>query len=187
MIMQRKLLFSIIMLMSAVFMMLCDNPAKADPRDYLTGSMKNFLLYNEPRPVPDVQFYDARHNAVHLKAFRGKLTLVTLWATWCPYCGREMPTLNELQKKLGPRGLMILPISVDKDGAPAVYEFYKKKNIDVLPVYVDPQSQVGMALNTRGIPYSLLLDANGFEIGRNHGETDWMSPEAVAFLESFLK
>lgn len=184
--MQRKRGFTIALLALAAFMLAGAPLAKADPRDYLTGEMSRFLLYSEPRPVAPVTFYDARNNPVNFSAFRGKLVLVTLWASWCPYCAKEMPTLEALQKKLGPKGFMVLPICVDGGGAPVAADYYRRKGISALPVYLDPESTVGEALGTRGIPYNILLDKNGFEIGRNHGETDWMSPEAVAFLESYL-
>ena len=68
--------------------------------------------------VPEMTFVQVSNGEVrHLSDFRGKVLLVNLWATWCPPCRRELPTLNRLQDALGSRGLVVVTLSDEtKDG-----------------------------------------------------------------------
>ena len=162
-------------------------PASSNPGQYITGTLRAFRLQNWPWPQREATFLNANRQPVALSAFRGKVTLLVLWATWCGYCRREMPSLDTLQKELGPEGLQVVPVAIDKGGLPVVEDAYRERGYEALPLYIDPEGRVQQALGSTGVPYAFLLDAKGAEIGRVYGEVDWGRPEARSFLQTFLK
>lgn len=152
----------------------------------LQGQMSGFTLLPAPKAVPDVTFLDAAGQQTSLRQFRGKLVLLTLWATWCPYCARELPTLDNLQEAMGKEKFMVLPISVDKEGPEFVKRYLEDKSLN-FPTYADPKNMIGKALSANGVPYCILIDQHGREIGRIAGETNWAAPESIALLKSFIR
>lgn len=158
----------------------------ASATDLLQGEMKVFRLLPAPHPLPEVTFLDVTGSPVKLSDFRGKLVLLTLWATWCPYCAIEMPMLSDMQEELGRDKFMVLPISVDKEGPRLVKKHLEEKSLN-LPTYSDPKMALGRSLNAQGIPYSILIDQEGREIGRISGETNWKAPESAALIKAFIR
>jgi thiol-disulfide isomerase/thioredoxin len=137
--------------------------------------------------LPEVTFEDGSGRTVSLSDFHGKLVLLNLWATWCGPCVEEMPSLERLAKKLGPQGLVVLPLSQDRGGAAVVQKFFAEHNLSALPIYVDKTMRSGGALGTRGLPTTILIDPNGKEIGRLEGDYDWDSAASEKMLRSYLK
>lgn len=159
--------------------------AQAGAEELLQGAVKYFKLQNPHAPLPDIEFLDGGGQPVRLSQFRGKLVLLTLWATWCPYCLREMPSLNDLQAALGGPNFMVLPVSVDKGGPEIAKQFLEERSFN-LPTFSDPHSAIKTATGTRGIPYAILIDKEGREIGRIHGETNWMAGETINLIKYFM-
>lgn len=182
--MQRKVAQAIGVLIVGIVLALPQSFAMAAQAS-LAG-LPHFRLAPMPTQLPNLIFFDQNQQFVSLDRFRGHVVLLNLWATWCGYCMREMPTLNELQKTLGPQGLVVLPVSVDRGGIPVAAARLAREGYDALQVYADPQSQISVALRTVGIPYSILIDKQGREIGRLHGEANWMSPEAINLIQPYL-
>jgi thiol-disulfide isomerase/thioredoxin len=112
--------------------------------------------------------------------------LVNLWATWCEPCLREMPSLERLQQKLGDE-LTVAAVSQDRGGEKAVTPFLAKLGLDRVKVYLDPKSEVGKAFGVRGLPTSIVLDAEGHEVGRVEGAADWDSDKMLAVLDPLVK
>jgi thiol-disulfide isomerase/thioredoxin len=183
--MQRKHFLTILGLFLA-FLTGLPAPALAGYERFLEGPLESFKLHKSPAAVPDFAFQDQGGKEVRLSAFKGQVVLVALWATWCPFCRTDMPHLNGLQGKFGGQGFTVLPISVDVKGAEAVRAYYESEQLDKLPIYNDPQSKVGTVLKAGGLPYFILIDRSGTEIGRLPGETNWMSPEAHAFISAVI-
>ncbi len=97
-----------------------------------------------------------------IQDWNGKIRIVNFWATWCPPCREEIPELINAQQRLGPRGLQIIGVAVDRTSR--VVRFYKDKKMNY-PVLLGEQD--GMQLMTRygdaegGLPYSIILDRQG--------------------------
>ena len=146
----------------------------------------HFTPYPQARALPALSFLDAQGKPTSLAAFRGKVVLLNVWATWCPPCVKEMPTLNKLQEVLGGKDFAVLPLSVDKGGVFAVQSFYQDNFIDHLPVYVDPTTKVLDGLNILGPPTTILIDKQGREISRTLGPQDWDQPSVIAQLRHYM-
>lgn len=154
-------------------------------RDYRRGAMQRLEFLAMPPPAPTDTFLDPAGNPTTLAAFRGTPVLVNLWATWCPPCVKEMPTLAALQRAIGPAHLRIAAISVDKDAdRDAARDFLAA--FPELAFFQD--SDFGLALGARaqGFPTSILYDSSGREVARLSGEADWASPEAIAFVRAAI-
>ena len=145
-----------------------------------------FRAHAAPGPIPELAFEDGHGAPRTLAAFRDRVVLLNIWATWCVPCREEMPALDRLQQKLGGPGFEVVALSIDAGGAAAVKQFYDEIGIRSLAVYVDPASRAMAALGLIGIPTTLLIDRQGREIGRRTGPAQWDGAEAVRMIEGHL-
>ncbi len=157
-----------------------DNPSLQD-------APRGFLLNDTPKPVPDVRFTDGVGKLRTLEDFHGKVVLLNVWATWCLPCRKEMPTLDRLQAALAGSGFEVVALSVDRQGAEAVNAFFSEIGVRHLAVNVDASGQVLSALAALGLPTTVLIDADGRELGRLMGPAEWDAPDMVAFLRSVVE
>lgn len=158
--------------------------ALSAPADAGTGF--RFSPVPTPRPVPAVSFLDAHGKPASLADYRGKVVLLNIWATWCPPCVHEMPTLNKLQQKLGGRDFAVLALSVDRGGVFAVQSFYQENFIDHLAVAVDPTARALDTLQVMGTPTTILIDREGREVARTLGPEDWDEPGVIAQIRGYM-
>ena len=114
----------------------------------------------ETSALPRAELLDLDGNKVTMEQFKGKPVIVNFWATWCGPCRLEIPMINELYKKYSPHGLVILGVSTDEDGAPAVKEFNKEVPI-TYPSYLttpDVETKFGQVW---ALPTTYFYDRNG--------------------------
>lgn len=121
-----------------------------------------------------------------LADFRGKVILVNVWATWCPPCIAEMPTLNDLQAQRGSEDFEVVIVSLDRTAEEAA-EWLQKNNIDHLTAWHDGSYNLSAKLKLPGLPTSVIYNRQGREVARLSGEADWTSPEALALIDSLLE
>ena len=122
-----------------------------------------------------------------LSDYRGKVVLLNLWATWCPPCLKEMPSLDALAGAFAGQEVTVLPLSLDRAGRQAVQRFYGKTEIANLPIAVDSSMQAMADLRLQGLPTTLLIDAQGRELGRLQGDTDWNNADSQALIRYTLE
>lgn len=147
-----------------------------------------FTPYPQPHRLllSAVHFINAQGKPMTLADFKGKVILLNIWATWCPPCVKEMPTLDKLEKTLGGKHFAVVPLSIDKGGVFAVKSFYDDNFISHLPIYVDPTTQVLDTLSILGTPTTILIDKQGQEVARTMGPEDWDSPSVIAQLKHYI-
>ncbi|MFQ5985052.1 MAG: TlpA family protein disulfide reductase, partial [Alphaproteobacteria bacterium] len=139
-----------------------------------------------PSPAPEVRFWEGGWSPLGLADFRGKVVLLNFWATWCPPCRREMPTLDRLQAELGGPDFEVVALSVDRGGGPQVEAFFEQLNLTNLKLYVDPTMRSVQAFRVVGLPTTVLLDRRGYELGRVVGPAEWDSPAAIALVQGAI-
>jgi thiol-disulfide isomerase/thioredoxin len=152
-----------------------------------TGAMTTFVFKPQPEALPDIRFLDGSGATVGLDSFRGKVVLLNVWATWCAPCREEMPDLDKLQAELGSDKFQVVALAVDKSGLAGARKFLADIRAEKLGVYVDPTGKEGTRLKVFGMPTTILVDAEGREIGRLIGPAKWDSPEAKKLIEAQLK
>ncbi len=160
-------------------------PARQDAR-LASSEAFQFSFLDQPRTLPDLSFVDGEGHALSLGHFRGRPILLNIWATWCVPCRKEMPALDRLQAAIDKSQLLVLPLSIDRKGAPVVKQFYEELGLKVLGIYVDQSGKASSELNTVGVPTTLLIDRDGREIGRKVGPAEWDSPEMIALIREHL-
>jgi len=105
---------------------------------------------------------------VSSKDYKGKVLLVTFFATWCPPCMQEVPTLMELHKELGPKGFAVLALSVDEGGPGIVAKLVERRKINY-PVLMADRSTADEFGGIAGIPTSFLVNRKGHVVKRYPG------------------
>ena len=128
-------------------------------------------------PVFTVQDDDRK---VALSDLHGKIVVLNFWATWCPPCVDEMPSLVHLQQRLKDKGVTVLAVSVDVDEG-AYRRFLKDHNIDLLTVR-DPDHKSSNLYGTFKYPETYIIDRDGKMRRKFIGEVDWGQAEVVEFL-----
>ncbi|HYM78558.1 MAG TPA: TlpA disulfide reductase family protein [Candidatus Dormibacteraeota bacterium] len=118
--------------------------------------------------------------SVSLNQFRGQVVIVNFWATWCPPCVEELPSLMDMQDRLRAKGVVVLGVSIDVDGD-AYHRFLKQRNVNFLTVR-DPEQKVASVYGTSGWPESYIIDRQGVLRRKIVGPIDWDSPEMMQFL-----
>ena len=136
------------------------------------------------QPAPLFSFQSQPGRTYFLPDFRGKVVVVNFWATWCPPCRDEMPSLEQLYQRLDKGHFALLALSVDDSWEP-VSEFLKKGNF-TLPVYADFDHRISSLYGTVKYPESFVLDKRGIVALKIIGATDWVAPEMVQFLEKLM-
>jgi len=157
--------------------------AHADDSDQI--KVGEFIPVASPQPAPEISITDLDGNALTLGDFKGKFVLLNLWATWCQPCIKEMPSLVDLQKKLG-SALTVVAVSEDHRGEVIVKLFVQKLGLDTLKIGLDAKSAASRALDVRGLPSSFLIDPSGKIVGKVEGAADWDSDQLRAALAKYL-
>ncbi len=115
-----------------------------------------------------------------LSQLRGKVVVLNFWATWCPPCIEEMPSLVQMQQRLKDRDITVLAVSVDVD-EDAYYKFLKDHKVDLLTVR-DPSHKSSDLYGTFKYPETYIIDRSGTLRRKFIGAVDWNTPEIVEFL-----
>lgn len=157
--------------------------ARADDADQI--KVGEFIPAASPQPAPEISVTDLAGNPVTLGDFKGKFVLLNLWATWCQPCIKEMPSLVDLQKKLG-SALSVVAVSEDHGGEVIVKLFVDKLGLGPLKIGLDPKSTVSRAFDVRGLPSSFLIDGDGKVLGKVEGGADWGSDQLRTMLAKYL-
>lgn len=157
---------------------------------YATGQMEKLDFAAAGQPVPTGTFTDSDGAARGLDTFAGKTILVNYWATWCPPCEKEMPSLGALQTARGGDRFEVVALSVD---AAEDVDFARRRltelgaaNIAFRHAPMD-NGDVIYGAGVRGFPTTILYGPDGLEIARLAGEADWASLEAVQFIDAALR
>ena len=132
----------------------------------------------------DFSLVDIKGKTHTLADYRGKVVLINFWASWCPPCIQEMPSMQRLQEKLRDHPFIVLPIYVGEKKY-RVWKFVKLINF-TLPVPLDIRSEMFKDWGASVLPTSFLLDAEGRIRYRVEGEYEWDSQEVVSLVEELI-
>jgi cytochrome c biogenesis protein CcmG, thiol:disulfide interchange protein DsbE len=133
------------------------------------------------QPAPDFSF-TLNGRPERLSSLRGKVVVLNFWATWCPPCRDELPSLNRLEAKIAPMGATVLGISVDDDET-AYRNFLEQYHV-TFPTYRDPTKRIPAAYGTYEYPETYIIDRQGRIARKIIGAQDWSSSDIVAYLEN---
>ena len=151
------------------------------------GFRQGMRLIEEPAQAPEIAFLDETGRYRGFVEFRGQVVIALFWATWCPICAHEMPKLDRLQAEFDGAGLRVLALSQDSGGADAVKDYYDRRGISHLEIFVDQEAILASVLGIRGVPTVFVIDPAGRMVAVNEGAADWESPDVAAFLRQLLE
>lgn len=138
---------------------------------------------SRPRRVgdaaPDFSLQDS-DRTVALSQFRGQVVILNFWATWCPPCQRELPSLMSMQDVARAKGVVVLGVSIDVDDS-AYHRFLKQRNVNFLTVR-DPDQKVSGIYGTHVWPESYIIDRQGVLRRKVVGPINWDAPDVLEFL-----
>lgn len=135
--------------------------------------------------APDFTLKDLNGQSVQLSSLKGKVVLVNFWATWCPPCREEIPSMMKLNQAMQGKPFQMLAISIDEGGKEAVEGYFKKNGVS-LPTLLDTDGEVSKRYGTTGVPETFVLNAKGLIVKKVIGPMDWGSPEVVAALDELI-
>ena len=136
-------------------------------------------------PAPNFAFPDLNGQQVGLADHRGKVVLVNIWATWCPPCRQEMPSMQKLYEKFKGENFEILAVSIDSTGSEAVAPFIRTMNL-TFPVLLDPKEDIRPLYGITGVPESFIIDKEGIVVEKIIGPIDWATPKAFQFFQDLM-
>lgn len=140
----------------------------------------------ENKPAPNISVISLDDTQLNLDSLKGKVVLLNFWATWCPPCREEIPSMMKLNSFMAGKPFKMVCVSVDEGGKKAVTEFFKNTGFS-LPAYVDPTGQAPATYGLTGVPETFVIDKKGIIVKKVIGGLDWASPEVIAFLEGLMK
>jgi len=141
-------------------------------------------VVNAGDKAPDFSITADNGQTISARNFSGKLLLLNFWATWCAPCVEEVPSLNQLSRQLGPQGLVVLAVSVDKDSS-AYKNFLTRFPVSFMTAR-DPDEEINHRYGTVQFPESYLIDRNGKVIEKYVNAQNWTSPEMIQHVQSLL-
>lgn len=171
-------------------------PARAAEGDKfkppLMEDMMKLEVYQDLKELPEVTLTQQGKGLTSLSETKGKVVLLNIWATWCPPCVKELPSLNALQTAMGSEDFQVIAVSLDKgtEGQADAKKFMEENKLTALEPYVDGYEQLSKldALkDVPGIPVTLLLDRKMRILARYQGDADWNGRAARAVIEYYLK
>ena len=149
--------------------------------------MSKLEILAKPPPQSTLALVDADGRSTSLAAFHGKVVLVNFWATWCTPCMNELPTLAALQRRYGGPHFSVVTVNIDADSSlPEARSELARVGGGALPFISDPSRSIEFDAQAKAMPTSIFYDAQGHELARVTGDTDWTKPEVNAVIDAAL-
>jgi peroxiredoxin len=122
---------------------------------------------------------------VRLSDYRGKVIFLNIWATWCPPCREEMPSMESLYRRMKGRDFEMLAVSIDREGKQVVQPFAVKYGL-TFPVLLDPDSKTSRPYGLTGVPETFIIDKNGVIIKKIIGPQNWIRKEWLDYFDHII-
>lgn len=120
-----------------------------------------------------------------IEDYRGKVLLLNIWATWCPPCVVEMPSMERLHRKLAGTDFHLIAVSVDEEDSTVVNAFVKKLGL-TFEILHNQDGAIRRIYQTTGVPESFIIDRDGVIVKKVIGAADWDAPVNETLIRSLL-
>lgn len=171
--------------LSGVLVQSCNGPEGALDR-FAKGSLKGLTQLEAPPQRPSsLAFQTLEGVPVQLSQFDGQILLLNAWATWCPPCVAEMPSLDRLQRLRGGPDFQVVAISADRNKEIAA-EWIAENDITDMTIWHDGSFRLAGEVKLPGFPTTIIYNRQGREVARLSGEADWASDEALALIDYWI-
>jgi len=156
-----------------------------DSLNIIAQKVTNIFGIEASSVAPDISLRDMDGNKVQLSDFKGKVIILDFFATWCPPCREEMPSMDAMYKKFKGTDLVMLPVSIDEN-AETIREFMKKNNY-AMPAYHDANRDAGSVYGITGVPETFLIDRKNIIAEKFIGPIDWAKPDVLQAIQNLMK
>ena len=146
--------------------------------------IKNLIIHNEKKKIEKVEFFNSKNKKVSLKDYKSNIVIINFWATWCAPCKEEMPHLSQLKSNF--KDFEIIPINIADEELKKSKEFFEKLNIDNLEIFYGSSIDLAKKFKLRGIPTTVIIDNEGYEIARIIGYIDFENKSLLEWLTNLL-
>ena len=119
-----------------------------------------------------------------LASLRGKVVVLNFWATWCPPCLEETPSLNRLQTNIAPLGGVVLGVSINDNQA--AYEKFLREQHVIFPTFRDASNSINLQYGSTMFPETYIIGRDGRMLRKIIGPQDWDSDDLLGYLRSLL-
>lgn len=162
------------------------SPRPAGRAPSVDGAIKDLNLIRPARRTLAEDFTLPLHGGgtFKLSAQRGKVVFINFWATWCPPCREEMPSMERLHARHREGRFTMVAVSVD--ASPDAVGPFVKQGRYTFPVALDPRMSVASAYGVRGLPATFIVDAEGVLVAMALGQRGWDGPAAHALVSALL-
>jgi len=140
--------------------------------------------FSDKVPAPDFTLADLNGRRMRLEDLRGKVVFLNFWATWCPPCILEMPTMEKLHQEFGGKGLVILAVNF-RENPEQVKAFLKQHQL-TFTTLLDPKGKVFELYQAWSLPTTTIVNKKGQAVGKVIGYRDWHKPEMKEFFRRLL-
>jgi thiol-disulfide isomerase/thioredoxin len=140
----------------------------------------------EKKPAPDLTVTSLKNVPLKLSDLKGKVVLLNFWATWCPPCRDEIPSMMKLNSAMAGKPFQMVAVSIDEGGVPDIEAYFKSSGFS-LPTYIDASHEAERIYGVTGVPESFVIDRNGILVKKVIGPLAWDAPETISFLEGLMK
>lgn len=147
------------------------------------GSVITILKVGDAAPA--VEFTTLSGDKLSLDKLKGKVVLINFWATWCPPCIEEIPSLTKTYSDLREKGFEILGFSIDANGKKIIPGFVKEHNINY-PIILDIDQKFARSFSVFGVPENILIDKNGKVVAKKYGADNWTDPKIRKEITTLL-
>ena len=152
----------------------------ASPLSSAQQAGKGLTKLPEASQAPEFVLNDLDGNQYRLSDYRGKVVIINFWATWCPPCRAEMPSMQRAWELLEDKGIIMFGIDVGED-EDTIFQFTANYPVE-FPLLMDNDSSVINQWPVRGLPTTFVVDPQGRIIYRAIGGREWDDPELLALV-----
>jgi len=168
-----------------VFFILLPSQAEAQVSPEIARALRDANIQAEHRIADDFTLPLLRGGNAALSSYRGKVVILNFWATWCPPCRTEMPSMETLYQRFNAQGLEILAVDIG-ESASSVQQFIRRAGY-TFPVILDRDNRVSTVYQIEVIPTTYIINREGIIIGKVIGSIMWDNPRVIAALDILLK
>ena len=148
--------------------------------------IKNLIVHKDKKKIENIAFIKSKDQKVSLNIYKSNPLIINFWATWCAPCKKEMPSLNKLKNLNEFKNINIIPINIGGDSYEKSKKFFDEFKITNLEVFTGSGPEFSQLFKIRGLPTTILIDREGFEIGRIVGYIDFNDKSLIKWLSENL-
>lgn len=146
------------------------------------GALDTLAWLDPPFPVPQTPYLVEGGGTATLADHKGKAIVLNFWATWCPPCIEEMPSLDRLAARHAGSHLAVITVAMDRASEEKIRAFHDEHELLHLTIQRDPDMKLARSMRLFGLPTTFLIDHRGHVVAQLVGEAQWDGDEALAVI-----